>query len=98
MFSLCVENIVWDLMKDLYDLSYTLKIHIIKTHLPERLRTTGKTLQKKSDEHTEKVHHRHRLFKERHQYGVSLRNIGTPCQKKRQHSLVSHWNSLNINK
>jgi hypothetical protein len=88
----------WDLMKELYDLSYTLKIHIIETHLPERLRTTGKTLQKESDEHTEQVHHRLRLFKESHQYGVSLRNIGTPCQKKRQHNLVSHWNSLNINK
>ena len=44
-----------------------------------------------------KAYHRLREFKERHQYGVAMRNIGSPAHQKRQHSLVSHWNSLNIN-
>ena len=35
-------------------------------------------------------------FKETHQYGISLRNMGTPCQKKGQDNLLTHWNSLNI--
>ena len=57
---------------------------------------TGLTLQQEADEHTENVQHRLREFKERHQYGVAGRNIGTPMQKNKQHDMLSHWNSINI--
>ena len=76
IFNFCIN---WDLMEEKHGLSYTLKIHIIQDHLADRLRKTGQTLQQESDEHSEQVHHRLKEFKERHQYGVSLRNIGTPC-------------------
>ena len=82
-------------MEQMYGLSYTLKIHIIQDHLGDRLRKTGKTLLEEADEHTENVHHRLREFKERHNYGVAVRNVGAPFQKIKQHNMLSHWNGLN---
>ena len=47
-----------------------------------------------SDEHTENVYFRLRQFSERHQYDV--KQLGSPAQMKKQHKMITHWNSNNI--
>ena len=76
-----------------FGLGNTLKIHIIRDHLGDRQAETGKTLLEESDEHTEQAHHRVRGFCETHQYQTSLRQLGTPQQGKKQHSMIVHLNS-----
>ena len=49
-------------------LNHTLKIHITRDHLGDRLNETGKTLLEDSDVHTEQDHHTVRQFCETHQY------------------------------
>ena len=79
-----------------YGLSNTLKIHIIRDHLGDRLCETGKTLLDESDEHTEQAHHRVTGFCNTHQYQTSNRQLGTPQQGKKQHKMIIHLNSNNI--
>ena len=57
----------WDLLHHLYGIHYTLKIHIIKDHLTERLTETGETLHEVNDEHVESAHHFVRKLEEDHQ-------------------------------
>ena len=83
----------WDNLHFLYGLRYTNKIHIIQDHLADQLEWHG-SLKEVSDEHVEQVHHRLREFEERHQYKVN--KIGSPAQGKKQHQLISHWNSKNL--
>lgn len=75
-------------------LSHTLKVHIIRDHLADRLEATGESLLKESDETTEQVHHRYRQFSERHQYGVN--NLTSPAFFIKQAKALSHWNSQNM--
>ena len=48
----------WQELHNKFGLSNTLKIHIIRDHLVDRLSQTGETLLEESDEHTEQAHHR----------------------------------------
>ena len=50
----------------------------------------------KCDEHTEQAHHRVRVFCHTHQYQTSNRQLGTPNQGKKQHSMIVHLNSNNL--
>ena len=86
----------WTELNEQFGLSFTLKIHIISDHLGDRLSTTGETLLKESNEHVEKAHHRVFEFGNIHQYQTSIRQLGTPNQGKKQHSMVVHLNSGNI--
>ena len=96
------RNIIWDFAMSWhqlylqYGLGNTLKIHIIRDHLGDRLSETGNTLLEESDEHTEQAHHRVRGFCESHQYQSSPRQLGTPQQGKRQHTMIVHLNSNNV--
>ena len=96
------EDIIWDFAMDWHNLykefglSHTLKIHIIRDHLADRLRQSGETLVDESDEHTEQAHHRVKEFCQTHQYQCSYRQIGSFLQGKKQHSMFVHLNSANI--
>ena len=72
-----VLNVTWQTVHFEFGLSNTLKIHIIRDHLDDRLTETGETLLEEADEHT------------------NNRQLGTPQQGKKQHSMVVHLNSGN---
>ena len=69
----------------------SLKRHIKEVHYITEKETK---LVIDSDEHTENVHFRLRQFSERHQYDV--KQLGSPAQMKKQHKMITHWNSNNI--
>ena len=58
----------WKVMRDKFNLSESLKIHIINDHMLDYFELTGKTLLTVSDEITEAAHSALRTFDERHKY------------------------------
>ena len=79
---------------NIFDLSQTLKMHIICDHYEDYFELTGESLLKVSDEITESVHSRYRLFEERHGYVCNMK--GTPGHSRKQQKSIVHYNSLNI--
>ena len=77
-----------------YDLSETLKMHIICAHYKDYFELTGETLLKVTDKVTESVHARYCLFEERHGY-VCTKN-GNITHFIKQHKSVVHYNILNL--
>ena len=79
---------------DQYDLSETLKMHIICDHYEDYFELTGESLHLVTDEVTESVHSRFRIFEERHGYVCHMK--GSQSHVKKQHKSIVHFNSLNI--
>ena len=79
---------------DQYDLSETIKMHIIFDHYQYYFELAGDTLHKVTDEVTESVHSRYRIFEERHGYVCNKK--GSQNHIIKQHKSVIHFNSLNI--
>ena len=77
-----------------YDMSETLKMHIICAHYEDYFELTGETLLKVTDEVTESVHAQYCLFEERHGYAFTKKGNITHFIK--QHKSVVHYNSLNL--
>ena len=82
-------NFLWE-----YDLSETLKMHIICAHYEDYFELTGETLLKVTDKVTESVHAWYCLFEERHRYVSTKKENITRFIK--QHKSVVHYNSLNL--
>ena len=55
-------------LQEIFNISESLKMHIIFYHYDEYFEKTGKTFLGVSDEITESVHSRYRQFEERHGY------------------------------
>ena len=81
-------------MAEIFDLSETLKMHIILDHYEDHMKLTGKTLLKTTAEWTEATHSSLRKFEEDHFY--VRKHIGTEEQKKMQHKSTVHFNSINL--
>ena len=81
-------------MAESFNLSETLKMHIILDHYEDHMKITGKTLLKTTAEWTESTHSSLRKFEEDHFY--VRKNIGTEEQKKTQHKSTVHFNSINL--
>ena len=74
-------------------LSYTIKIHILETHIPKIMKRTGKTLSEENDEHVEAAHYTLKKMEETHGYKI---NTFGPLQGTQQNNLIVHFNSNNI--
>ena len=81
-------------LQEIFNISESLKMHIIFYHYDEYFEKSGETFLGVSDEITESVHSRYRQFEEKHGY-VSNKK-GTKGHRLKQHKSVVHFNSLNI--
>ena len=79
---------------DKYDLSETLKMHIICNHYEDYFELTGESLHLVTDEITEYVHSRFIIVEDRHGYVCHVK--GSQIHVKKQHKSIAHFNSLNI--
>ena len=86
------EN-TWDILRDSFNLSESLKIHIIKDHLYDTFELSGESLLKASDEMTEATHSRLRIHDERHGYTIIDKGSEAHCRK--QHKSTVSFNSRN---
>ena len=84
----------WDQMRDKFDLSETLKLHIIKHHLMDYFELTGEALLSVTDEVTEAVHSALRFHDEAHGYTINMK--GSPMHMKQQHRSSVSFNSRNL--
>ena len=75
-------------------MSGTLKMHIICDHYEDYFELTGESLHLVTDEVTESVLSRFRIFEERHGYVCHVK--GSQSHVKKQHKSIVHFNSLNI--
>ena len=93
-----VSNVIQEMrlnffsLQEIFDVSEPLKIHIIFYHYKDYLEKVGSSLLNVSDECTEAVHSRYRMFEERHGYQCNQK--GTPGHRNKQHKSVTHFNSL----
>ena len=69
-------------------------MHMIFYHYADYQEETGRTLLEVTDENTEAVHSRFRVFEETHGYKCNRK--GTLGHKTRQHKSIVHFNRLNI--
>ena len=81
-------------LQSVFDLSMTLKVHIISEHYQEHFDSTGKTLLSYSDEVTESMHSQLRLFEDAHKYLTKKK--GSKSHRRLQQKLVVHINSVNL--
>ena len=81
----------WKTMRDKFDLSESLKIHIIIDHMLDYFELTGKTFLTVSDEITEAAHSALRTFDERHGYKTVQK--GTEGHARKQHKSTIHFNA-----
>ena len=81
-------------MQKEFDLSQTLKMHIIMDHLEDYFELSGRTLLRDTDEAVEVTHSKLRIFDERHGYKITKK--GSPMHRLKQHKSSVHFNSLNI--
>ena len=79
---------------DTFDISETLKMHIILDHYKDHMRRTGQTLLKTTAEWTEATQSSLRKFEEYHYY--IRKTIGTEEQKSTQNKSTVHFNSINM--
>ena len=84
----------WKILREKFDLSECLKIHIINDHMFDYFELTGKTLLSVSDEITEAAHSALRTFDERHQYKTVQK--GTEGHARKQHKSTVHFNAKNL--
>ena len=84
----------WKILREKFDLSECLKIHIINDHMMDYFELTGKTLLSVSDEITEAAHSALRTFDERHQYKTVQK--GTEGHARKQHKSTVHFNAKNV--
>ena len=70
-----------------FDLSFTLKIHVIIHHYSHYFSQTGKTMRHTNGEFTESCHSSLRQSEEQHNFRV-VKNLGTPVHQ--QKALQSH--------
>ena len=70
------------------------KMHILCYLYEDYFELTGETLHKVSDEVTESVHSRYRMFEEKHGYSCNKKGSMDPIRK--QPKSVIHFDSLNI--
>ena len=82
------------LMQEEFNLSQSLKLHIILDHYVEHFELTGETLLKYSDEVCEAMHSQYRIFDFEHRYVNNNKNSDTHLEMQ-QKSMV-HFNSLNL--
>ena len=82
------------LMQVKFDLSETLKLHIIFSHYIDHFEVTGETLLECTDETVESVHSKLRSFIESHGWRSTKR--GTADSRLKQHKSTVAWNSLNL--
>ena len=81
-------------MQKEFNLSQTLKMHIILDHYVEHFEMTNESLLKYSDEVCEAIHSQYRIFEEKHGYRNNNKNSATHA--KMQHKSMVHFNSLNL--
>ena len=80
-------------MQTEFNLSPTLKLHILFDHYVEH-EMTGESLLKYSDEICEAMHSQYRIFEEKHKYTNNNKN--TDSHKKSQLKSMVYFNSLNL--
>ena len=81
-------------MQTEFNLSQTLKLHILFDHYVEHFEMTGESLLKYSDEICEAMHSQYQIFEEKHKYTNNNKN--TDSHKKSQLKSMVHFNSLNL--
>ena len=69
-------------------------MHIIFYHYEDYLEKVGSTLLGVTDECTEAVYSKFRIFEERHGYKCNKK--GTPGHRAKQHKSLVHFNSINL--
>ena len=86
----------WDQLRDKFDLSESLKIHIVKHHLFDTFELSGESLLKlkATDEITKATHSALRIHDERH--GYKINDKGSKAHIKKQHKSTVSFNSRNI--
>ena len=84
----------FQLPQENFQMSMTLKIHIILHHYVDHFTVTGETLLKYTDESVEAMHSQIRQFEESHHY--TNHRYGSSSHAKSQHKSTVHINSLNI--
>ena len=86
-------------LHDKFEMSESLKLHIIFSHYVEYFQLTGHTLLRFTDEVTEAVHSQLRMFEERHQVNFSRHQYKRNDKEstghaKAQHSCIVFFNSV----
>ena len=76
-----------------FDLSESMKIHIIKHHLFNTFELSGESLLRASDEMTESTHSALRIHDERH--GFVVNDKGSEAHVRKQHRSTVSFNSRN---
>ena len=79
-------------LHDKFEMSESLKLHVIFSHYVEYFELTGHTLLRFTDEVTEAVHSQLRMFEERHQYKRNDKE--STGHAKAQHSCIVFFNSV----
>ena len=86
----------WKVLEDKFEISCTLKIHIIETHMLDAIRESGKTFHDESDEVVEKAHYGVHAFEKTHGYFVSERKMQTEIAAEKQQRMMEHLNSVHL--
>ena len=85
---------VFKLLQEHFQMSMTLKMHIILHHYLDHFEVTGETLLKYTDEAVEAMHSQIKQFEERHHY--TNYKYGSCSKAHSQHKSTVHINSLNL--
>ena len=85
---------VFKLLQEHFQMSMTLKMHIILHHYLDHFEVTGETLLKYTDEAVEAMHSQIKQFEERHHY--KNHKYGSCSKAHSQHKSTVHINSLNL--
>ena len=86
----------WKVLEDKFEISCTLKIHIIETHMLDAIRESGKTFHDESDEVVERAHYGVHYFEKTHGYFVSERKMQTEIAAEKQQRMMEHLNSVHL--
>jgi hypothetical protein len=81
-------------MQEIFNVSETLKMHILCDHYMDHLELTGETLLETTDETIESVHGKFRKFI--YDHGQYSNKVGSGDHRRKQHWAVVAWNSLNV--
>ena len=84
----------WELLRDKFYLSESLKIHIVKHHLFDTFELSGQSLLKATDYDEITAHSALRIHDERHGYKVN--DIGSEAHAIKQHKSTVSYNSRNM--
>ena len=85
---------VFKLLQEHFQMSMTLKMHIILHHYLDHFEVTGETLLRYTDEAVEAMHSQIKQFEERHHY--KNHKYGSCSKAHSQHKSTVHINSLNL--